>query len=98
MGKNLLLQVAVKESTLSAAGLFGKSLRRFRLIKCSDFNDYIYMNILKPINYIGHIKIVSDCSFSHKDFRKLGSWGLRCECWGGREAETVMQGSNQHLH
>lgn len=40
MGKNLLLQVAVKESTLSTAGLFGKSLRRFRLIKSSDFNDY----------------------------------------------------------
>lgn len=73
MGKNLLIQVAVKESTLSTAGLFGKNLSRSKLIKCSDFNDCIYMNILKPNNYIGHIKIVRDFSFSHKDFRKLGS-------------------------
>lgn len=66
MGKNLLLQVAVKESTLSTAGLFGKSLKRFNLIKCSDFNDYIYMDILKPFNYIGHIKIVRLLIFTQR--------------------------------
>lgn len=46
MGKNLLLQAAVKELTLSTAGLFGKSLSRSRLNKYSDFNDCIYMIIL----------------------------------------------------